>query len=171
MYRILAIVFNGLIRLLRLLIFGSSPTEDERQRQEDIYSETAERERMRAVSGLSEAYRKRDIHSIGERASEDGVGWEKEEITLFDESGSEIEINHRITHRCDCGVILGYGRETNVLGTCRICGRVVCEKCLGHCERCGIVVCRRHLVRYGDHTFCIHHRLYAWWRLFWGYMK
>jgi len=137
-----------------------------RRQREEVYASTRRKDEL--VEGVRHAggFRRRVIHEIGDRVSSDGVAWDEETLAFVDDDAVENEVVHREARRCNCGCLLGYGN--NIVGLCQACAVTLCKECVRRCERCGVVVCARHTVRTGEHTFCVHHRLHAWWLLFWG---
>ena len=138
-----------------------------RLRAERLYDGAAEREEFLAHARQHGGTYERTIHVVAPRASMDGVAFEEEEIG-YDEGDVETKVVVHAWRRCDCGAAIG--KTGHLLGTCTICGRVVCTApgCAARCERCGAVTCRRHSVTHSGRTFCTRHRWLAWWLAYWG---
>jgi hypothetical protein len=164
-------LLRAIRRLVRWAAGAGRQTAPPLRQQEDVYQSAGRTEGLRTETGEEGAFRRRVTHVIGPYVSQDGVGWDEEFVQYVDENATENELLLREIRRCSCGAILAYGK-TNLLGTCQICGAVVCtnEGCSARCEYCGSLTCRRHSVRFGKHEFCTRHRALAWWRLFWGRM-
>ena len=178
-------MFRLLRAILRALSRRGEPPESQsgnarggeasRRRQEDVYSSASVKDELNRQLRENSGYRKRTVHEIGDFVSSDGIAWDEEQAGYFD-GDVQTEIVHRQARRCSCGEVLGYG-NTNIIGICVMCGRTVCTRCSGlddepkappHCEYCSALTCRIHTLRYRGRTYCVRHRLYAWWLIFWG---
>jgi len=164
-------IFERIIELLQSITGALRGNSVSRWRQEDIYESSASKHELVEPLREGTGTRKREVHAIGPWASSDGVGWDKERVEYVDGQRVQTTVEYSQARRCDCGAVLAY--QNYVLGTCRICSRVVCkhEGCAARCDRCGALVCTRHCVHIGEHTFCTRHRAYGLWMRFWGVLK
>ena len=139
--------------------------------QEDLYASMSDKESLMEPVHDDAGTRTRSIHVIGSLASSDGVAWDEDKLDYEDENQVTTSITYREARRCDCGAALGYTQGAQLLGTCMICGIVVCsqEECHAYCSVCGILICRSHAFRYEECIFCSRHRMNQWWHWFWRY--
>ena len=113
------------------------------------------------------------IRLVGDRVSDTNVTFQRERIQTEDDQGNALEVDVYVSQTCSCLRIID--KETQLTGTCHICGSPVCAKCIETCSvsGCHAICCSRHRRTYqlnGDKTvtYCSRCAWRHWWRRWWG---
>ncbi len=165
-------LINQIVNLLSWMFGGGGRQREELRAREGIYNSAQTRETILGNLAETDDVRESVVQTIGPSASSDGTAFSEDKYKYADENGVLTSIRHIGFRRCDCGGLLGHGNST--IGTCSVCGRVLCnqEGCsAGRCERCGLLICTRHASRQKGHVFCSRCRPVGWWLRFWGVLK
>ncbi len=96
-----------------------------------------------------------NIYRIGEKVSEDNVGFAKEELSFIEPdftTRTVVSVSSRI---CDCGKLIS--QKNPLAGRCqrRRCNQFTCSECVRTCSRCGATFCPGHVSLCGDgESYC-----------------
>ena len=113
------------------------------------------------------------IRLVGDQVSDTNVTFQRERIQTEDDQGNALEVDVYVSQTCSCLRIID--KETQLTGTCQICGNHVCAKCIETCSvsGCHAIYCPQHRRTYqlnGDKTvtYCSRCSWRHWWRRWWG---
>lgn len=107
------------------------------------------------------------IQAVEGRASEDKVGYIKEQLSFVEEDMTTRQVTFISSRLCDCGKLVS--QENTLIGTCQHsnCTSFTCKECARVCSNCGRMFCPHHVTLYRDgDIFCVRCRPIKWLRLF-----
>ena len=105
------------------------------------------------------------ISSIEGKASEDSVGFTKEQLSFVQPDFTTRTVVITSSRTCDCGRLLS---PNSLVGTCQHngCKCFVCSECARIC-RCGKTFCPRHATIYRDgEIYCSTCKPFKWLKIF-----
>jgi len=106
------------------------------------------------------------ISSIEGKASEDSVGFTKEQLSFIQEDLTTRSVVITSSRLCNCGKIIT--QKTSLAGSCqnRGCKNLVCSECIRTC-RCGKTFCPKHAKIYRDgEIYCSTCKPFKWLKIF-----
>jgi len=107
------------------------------------------------------------IQAVEGRASEDKVGYIKEQLSFVEEDMTTRQVTFISSRLCDCGKLVS--QENVLIGACQHpnCTSFTCKECSRVCSYCHRNFCTRHVILYRDgEIFCVRCRPIKWLRLF-----
>ena len=122
---------------------------------------------LRLLRQSSPRQRSTTAGAIGGAASEDSVGYVREELAFVQPDLTTRSVTFYESRLCDCGRLLT--AKNPLKGRCSEtgCNRLQCDGCLGVCCRCRRTVCPAHYGQYGDGTiYCVRCRPFKLLKLF-----
>jgi hypothetical protein len=107
------------------------------------------------------------IYGVEGRASEDKVGYIKEQLSFLEPDFTMRQVTFVSSRVCDCGTLIS--QENALAGVCQHpgCTKFVCIRCRRVCWRCNKTYCSEHASVYKDgETSCRRCRPIKWLRMF-----
>jgi hypothetical protein len=107
------------------------------------------------------------IQVIEGRASEDNVGYIKEELAFLEPDMTTRRVTFMSARQCDCGKVVS--AKNPLTGVCQHpgCKKFTCSECSRICVRCNRTCCSDHSSIYPDgEVYCRRCRFLKWLKIF-----
>ena len=138
-----------------------------KQSKGQFMAENTRDELLELLKKCNPRTRSTTMQAVEGRASEDKVGYVKEELSFMEPDFTTRRVTFISSRICDCGKLVS--QDNALAGVCQYhgCTRFTCKECTRVCSRCGRMFCPDHGTVYRDgDIFCTRCRPIKWLRLF-----
>jgi len=130
-------------------------------------TERSRRDFLELLAKCNPRTRSTTMQAVEGRASEDKVGYIKEELSFLEPDLTTRRVTFISTRVCDCGKLVS--QENALAGACQFpgCTNFTCKECARVCSRCRRMFCPGHYSSYVDgDIFCARCKPIKWLLLF-----